>query len=443
MSRDWTIDTFDALTAADRPDSTARTVLVLTDTLEGVSEVGETLIALGYRVQVAMAHEGQVRGMPSGTPDALLVCLDALLDEAESLLRAVRRHLAAPLVPIIGYLAPHATRPDGFDSVLVRPAHPRQIAGRVDAMIRLQAMEHEFLRRTQVLRAGFGIAHELAPDALTRPLRVLFIGKAKPEFMVVLNALRARKAEVVAAFTSFTAFDYLHGREFDAVIVDAMQSTEPATSILGSMTRNVRLFHVPKILMVRDDGGSALPAETRALATDVICATRDTHEITGRILEPANYHCVHSQLRAEFGGLTGEGVRDPDTGLYNADYLEAYLGFLATEGETRTLITVRLTPQSDDAVPEDFVRVAFAQAGGLLAGLVRINDLVARVGYDSFAVALEPIAPQHLAGLCDRIADVIECAAFESGLGREQCGPFTLSVDISTDDDDQPTLRVA
>ena len=428
----WTIDSFDALTASDGTATRAQTVLVVTDTLDGISEIGQTLITLGYRVQVALAHEGVVRGMPNVVPDAILLSLFDLIHEAEPLLLSVKAHVASPLVPVIGYLGAKETRPHGIDSVLYHPCHPKQIAGRVDSMVRLQTMQHELLRRTQVLRSRFDQDHTIPESVLARSLRVLFIGKAKPEFMVVLNALRERNVEVVAAFTSFTAFDYLHGREFDAVIMDAMDSAEPAQSILTSMQRNVRLHHMPKVCLVRRDTPSPCPQELLDIATDVISAEDHPDEITNRILEPASYHLIHSQIRSEFDAMGDGAVRDPDTGLFSREYLESYLDFLSNEGEARTVAVVRLVPNADFAVAEPFVRVAMAQAGGLLAGLVRINDLVARLSNDSFAIALPDLPEASLRGLGQRVVSVLEAAAFESG--QKGSGPFTLEADVTFED---------
>ena len=437
----WKIDTHDALTASDGVAALARTVLVLTDSLSGVGDLGQMLIDLGYRVQVALAVEGAVRGMPSTEPDAILCHLDRSLAEAPDILDAVRQHLQSPLIPVIGYLRADAERSDCFDSVIHAPAHPKQVAYRVDAMVRLQTMQHEVLRRVQVLQLGFGQAHQVATDLVVRQLRVLFIGKAKPEFMVILNALRARDVEVVAAFTSFTAFDYLHGKEFDAVIVDATESAEPALSILQSMSRNVRLYHMPKMLMTRKDGQTALPDSARALASDLIHAGSDTRELANRILEPAKYHRVHSQLRAEFDAMGDAGVRDADTGLFNQDYLRAYLDFLDAEGERRVVCRVKLVPDADYAVDPAFERVAMAQAGGLIGGLVRINDLVARMTPDEFAIAVPPMSARNLRRMMDRVVEVIECAAFESG--KKGLGAFSMKADVRLGTLDEDGARAA
>ena len=424
----WQIDAHDALTASDGVAALARTVLVVTDALDEVETLGQLLIRLGYRVQVAFAQKGRIHGVPELAPDAVLFHIDRT-DDADGLVAVIADHVGSPLVPLIGYLAADAPRPSALDSVLFAPAHPQQITHRVDAMIRLQAMQREILVRQQVLRASFGQDTSIAPDALLRRLRVLFIGKARPDFMVILNALRERDVEVVAAFTSFTAFDYLHGREFDAVIIDATTAIEPATAILSSMSRNVRLHHMPKIVLTSPD--SRIAPDLLDRATDVITGAQPTTELANRILEPANSHRLHSQLRAEFDAMGNASVRDPDTGLYAREVLQAYTDFLRSEGETRVLCRIRLTPDADFAVDPAFVRVAMAQAGGLIAGLVRVNDLAARLSESEFAVAVPLMSAANLDRLAQRITDVIECAAFESG--KKDAGPFTLMADVTID----------
>ena len=89
--------------------------------------------------------------------------------------------------------------------------HPSQIANRVNAMIRLGAMDAEITRRLETLREDFNQHPDIGDLSPDRKFRVLFIGKASPSFMVVINALQDKGVEVIAAFTSFSAFDYLHG----------------------------------------------------------------------------------------------------------------------------------------------------------------------------------------------------------------------------------------
>ena len=124
-------------------------------------------------------------------------------------------------------------------------------------------------------------------------------------------------------------------------------------------------------------------------------------------------------------------VRDPDTGLFNADFLKAYLDFLDSEGERRVLCRIRLVPQAGYVIDPAFIRVAMAQAGGLIGGLVRINDMVARLSEDEFAIAVPTMSAEKLTGMMSRVADVLECAAFESG--KKGRGAFGMSADVRVD----------
>jgi two-component system cell cycle response regulator PopA len=47
-----------------------------------------------------------------------------------------------------------------------------------------------------------------------------------------------RGAEVVAAFTTYTAFDYLHDGDFDAVLLSAAEDLNDSLSISAGMRRN-------------------------------------------------------------------------------------------------------------------------------------------------------------------------------------------------------------
>ena len=125
--------------------------------------------------------------------------------------------------------------------------HASQIANRVNAMIRLGVMEAEIIRRQKTLLEDFGQTPELGDLSPDRKFRVLFIGKATPSFMVIVNAMQDKGVEVTAAFTSFSAFDYLHGEPFDAVVMNALEHSEPAFSISEAMRRNSKLYHLSLI----------------------------------------------------------------------------------------------------------------------------------------------------------------------------------------------------
>ncbi len=80
------------------------------------------------------------------------------------------------------------------------------------------------------------------PSPQAEPFRILAIGEPAPQFLALSNALTRSGADVVGAFTAYTAFDYLHERAFDAVVLWAGDNQQEALSIAAGMRRNTRLF---------------------------------------------------------------------------------------------------------------------------------------------------------------------------------------------------------
>ena len=233
---------------------TKQAVLIATDNLHESSYIGEALEKEGYDVQFCEFDGRTLKGTPVVAPRAVLCVFSDYIEATPTIISALKKHFAPKNIPFIGAL----TRPgnidtDAFDSVIFPPAHITQIANRVSSMIRLGQMEREIVRRVDTLQEDFNIDYTLSEEALRNPFRILFIGKASPDFMVIINALQKKNVEVVAAFTSFSAFDFLHERTFDAVVMNAIEQSEPSLTISDTMRRNAQLFHVPTLFLVNQD----------------------------------------------------------------------------------------------------------------------------------------------------------------------------------------------
>ena len=140
-------------------------------------------------------------------PLAILIKTENADFQIEQILTAIKTRYVGLSIPVLALMAstpPLAEHP--FDSILIEPAHPAQIVLRTISLIRLADMEQEIGLRLHTLEQDFGITHDRSVVSESDPFNILFIGKASPEFMVVINALQRKNVRVVAAFTSFTAF---------------------------------------------------------------------------------------------------------------------------------------------------------------------------------------------------------------------------------------------
>jgi len=413
---------------------TRQTILLATDNRNESVDIADSLQTMGFDVVTSEYDGERLRATPKNAPDAILFVFTDYIESTPAIIRALRNHFNPKVPKIIGALTRAGNIDTSlFDSIIFPPAHISQIANRVSSMIRLGEMEREVHRRIETVRKDFGQKYDLSENSLNKPFRILFVGKATPQFLVVINALQEKNVEVVAAFTSFSAFDFLHERTFDAVVMNALESSEPALTISDTMRRNSRLFHVPTLLLVNPVKFTDHDLAYKKGARDIISGESEADVISGRILELANYHRIHEQLKAEFSSIGGEKCLDPTTGVFNEEFFASHLRRVCADlnrtNESVSLLAIRPVPNSAFAISRPRVDAAIEQVGVMLRNLVRMQDIVARLEDDIFVIAFPGKNAAALQTVLNRISGIVDCAAFESG--DAQNGPFTVLLETA------------
>jgi len=408
-------------------------VLIVTDNTDAIKDIIVELRALGLDAQLSLFNGFKLAAIPREHPDAILCFFSDYIEKSAYVVQSLKTHYSSKDIPIIG-AATRVTKAstDHFDSMIFAPMHSSQIANRVRSMIRLGQMEAEILRRIDTINEDFGYDTKL-PDALSqRPFQILFIGKAAPAFMVIINALQQKNVNVITAFTSFTAFDYLHEERFDAVVMNALEQAEPALSISETMRRNSALYHIPTLFLVNPETFDQREAAYKSGASDIISIEADEAEISGRILEPANYYRIHEQLKSEFNALGGPECLDEPTKLFNGAFYAAHLKRISKAENTSSLdvssIAIHLRPNGLDEIKPAFMSLAFSQLGLMLKNLVRMQDVIARIDEDLFVITLPNTNSVEAMTVIKRLQNVVDCAAFDTGL--RDSAAFTMSIDI-------------
>jgi two-component system cell cycle response regulator PopA len=247
------------------------------------------------------------------------------------------------------------------------------------------------------------------------------------------NALRRGGAEVVGAFTAYTAFDYLHERAFDGVVLWAGDNPQEALSIAAGLRRNTRLFHTPALLYMRHGSYITTAEAYHRGISDVASPDTPEDETARRMLELARNHRRQSAVRQALEGARGSGLMDVATGLFTRDLFAAHLARLAQASRVRNrplsvcILRVADKPELAGVRADGWLARAIPQIGSMIGRLVRVEDTAARLGPEVFALAVPatPLDAARAAG--ERIAAVIGCTAFEAGEGRS---PFVAEFDI-------------
>lgn len=408
-------------------------VLVATDNLEAAKALIPASRRRGQELNFCLYDGDRLRGAMKDSPDAILMVLTDYIEHAPRIKTALTQHFDGITIPYIGALFRESRAEDqeSFDSVIYAPAHPAQISQRVEAVLRLQRMEREIVHRVETYNEDFGIECDFSLDSIHRPFNILFVGKATPVFMSILNALQGYNVNITAAFSSYSAFNYLHEEDFDAVVMNALEDTGPATLITETMRRNSRLYDVPVIFLTSDNIDGVETIYSKGVH-DIIQKNAEMDEIRGRILEAANFHRIHSHMKKSLRELRFDGCIDLASRLFNRKFLLRHLNRIVKHCQTHkhdlSLIALRVHPNAPMNIAPDRIAQAENQIGGMLRTLLRLQDISARVTNDTFILVFPEQSTDRLDPILERIAGIVECAAFDAG---EQLvgGPFTMSID--------------
>lgn len=410
---------------------TAR-VLVLAKDDRLAGPLADGLDRLGWKTVTARSPTAALGVLRDLQVEAAII--DASAGDMDAFDVAVRMRAAyvPRCLPILALGDPGVAMDSGpFDLVIAPPVHAAQVAMRLDAMVRLSVAEEEFDLRSRTF-ADRGRKLE-PPTNDASPLQILAVGEPAPKFLALSHALRNCGAEAIGAFTAYTAFDYLHERAFDAVILWAGETHAEALSIASGMRRNSRLFHVPTILFQREGAAVGLAEAYNRGLSDIASSDTPEDETARRVVALARAYRRETAIRKALDRAKGSGLMDATTGLFTRDLFAAHLAHLAPALQLRNrhlsvaVLKLRDRPDSARLRAGGWVDRAIPQIGSMIGRLVRAEDTAARLAPDVFALALPGANVVAARTAAERIAAVIACTAFDAGDGQ---APFTVDFDI-------------
>jgi two-component system cell cycle response regulator PopA len=300
-----------------------------------------------------------------------------------------------------------------------------QVASKIRTMIRLHVVEQvaEFRHRDVVATGISPSESRVTQDDAA----ILFIGNPTPAFMRLQHALAGNDVNTIAAFSTFSAFDYLHERTFDAVVLNASETTEIAYTVCAAMRRNTRLFHTPAVLLTGMDVDLDIEEAYARGASELLPVNASSERMREQLqaLNVARVRRRDAKLRLE--SCRNASLTDPNSDLFKSEFgqnhLNSLIEFQRQSGCPLSVVGIQVgAPKS---AGDEQIAGALNQFSSMLRHCVRTEDLAVRHGSSSFYLAL-PNTPQSGARtVADRVAAISECTAYEGLDPRE---PFRLEL---------------
>lgn len=386
----------------------AVTLLVCGDAGPAGELAGE-LCALGFAAR-PVSPSGIVSALASEPADAIVTM--AVLDrEIAQTVRAV--------VSLAGAF-------DGAHAVIVPPAHPIQIAARVRSTLRLGVLEETATQRLADLGDAGHVLHK--GEQKSGPICILYAGPPDPAYLRLEHALERAGAETVAAFSTFNAFDYLHERAFDAVVLNTRPKPDIAHTVCSAMRRNTRLYHTPTVLLSHDEVYRAADEAFARGASDILPASLEADELAERILALAQERRRRRLSKGLLESCRVSAVLDSETDLFSDSFGQRHLSSLVqlTHARNLPLSVIGLKVSVPGAAgPADgrHASGALNQFASMLRHCVRAEDLAVRVSANTFYLALPGTSAHDAQVVAARVAAIAECTAYE---GADPQTPFRI-----------------
>jgi two-component system cell cycle response regulator PopA len=384
----------------------ALSIILVDDGVEPAADACAGLAQLGMRVR-RVRPDALATEMQADTVDAVVAFSDI-----EGGTGCVP-HLA------IGVRDPAAA------AFLHAPAPAMQIAARLRSLIRLTVLEDiARLRAADTHEAGVSPGPaQTGPDGAS----VLFVGKPCPAFMRLQHAMAGSQVETVAAFSTFTAFDYLHERAFDAVVLNTDPDPELAHTVCSAMRRNTRLYHTPAILLSRGDGYAQAEEAFARGASDILSGQASETEMRERVTALGMERRRRRRAKAMLETCRAASLLDGSSDLYGPAFGEQHFNSLLLDRRKsgRRLAVVGLSADAPADAGSQRIGSALDQFAAMLRHCVRAEDLAVRRKGDQFYLVLPNTPVDEAQLVADRICAIAECTAYE---GADPGQPFRLTV---------------
>jgi two-component system cell cycle response regulator len=331
--------------------------------------------------------------------------------------------------PANGALAIQAAEA-GFDDCLHWKDGDTELLARLKPLVRLATMHAELRHRAEVA-AEFGVSAAARAEGPKEPKpAVLLVGDDQDGVAGWLGD----GTELVTSPNLYDAESLLEHRNFDAALVMARGRPDAWLAFASQVRNNPRLFNLPLLLV--QEGGDSVEAYRRGVSR-VLARPLDRALLVTALGTLVRRQQLRWSIRQALGQSLVNATRDPVTGTYGRPFLDRYLerrlAVAAAQHRHLSLVVFNI-PNVDgvrDHFGEDAALHLSLQLGQWINGLLRAEDLCARLAPNQFCVVLPDTPLIEAEVVMHRIAGVLAHTDFAV---REVYQPVKVWVQVGSSD---------
>ena len=401
------------------------------------------LTAAHYGVLLAESLGEVVARARAERPDVVMIGLSEPQAAVLDVCRALKADPATAAIAIValggggGRASRLAALAAGADDVLARGASELLMLARIRNLMRARHDEADLALRQETREAlGFAEPTEVYQKQDSEPPGSIALVAAKPETARAWQAaLRPHLRDRIEAVDYASLFDAeAKGLVPDVfVIATDLARRHDGLSLIADLKSRSQLRNAGIVAVTAPGDAEAAVAAFDLGAGDVVEQPLDALELVERLRAQLRRKARADRLRRQLTDGLKLAVTDPLTGLKNRRYALSHLARIAERAErtARPFAVMVLDLDRFKRVNDSFGHAAgdavLIEAARRIAGGLRADDLVARLGGEEFLAVMPDTGETAACAAAERIRRLIEATPFRLP-GTD--GVLTLTVSI-------------
>ncbi|WP_420547258.1 diguanylate cyclase [Curvivirga sp.] len=292
---------------------------------------------------------------------------------------------------------------------------------RISLLTRLSTMQHELERRVHTA-SDFDVfidpwTHDRFAD---KKSQVLIIGSEGDNVEELKKELVSMDLAIDCENDFYRAADRLDAERFDACIISITneQAADQALYLSSHLRNNPRQFNMPVIILTKTGMLLNVDAGYRAGATNVIEDCQDLNLVATHCKMLVKGQRMKWSMRDPMIATQTDATTDSLNGVYSKDFFINHLTRQIDDYKQRSsnlsmaIFAIRNAPDVLQRFGQEACDMLLQQMADWIQGLLRIEDMTARVGPYEFAVLLPDTSEKLASMVANRITGILHHSEF-------------------------------